>query len=134
MIDLIAKCLKHIEYNKIDTLEEFIDCVSDDIERSAIRKIKNNNGLYDDAFRGTFIYSGPLSFLNEVKEKEARKKIYTKIKSKMIKFKTIVRVNKMNIIVTLGDVDIDPIRYTNTYDIISQVRVDLSIRIRPKIH
>ena len=82
MIDLIVKCLKHIEYNKIDTLEEFIDCLSDDIERSTIRKIKNNNGLYDDAFRGTFIYSWPLSFLNEVKEKEARKKYILRLKAK----------------------------------------------------
>mgnify|MGYP006957392550 FL=1 len=111
MINILTKYLKWIEYHKLRNPRDLIECISDDIRRSAISRIKCDKKLFN-AFRCTYVYR--CKFLDQVR-KDKRQKIYTQVKNKILKSKPEITIplyknnTPATCIVTVNDFDIEPI-------------------------
>ncbi len=131
MINILTKYLKWIEYNKLKNPKDLIECISDDIRRSAISRIKRDENLFN-AFRCTYVYR--CKFLDQIR-KDKRQKIYTQVKNKILKFKPAITIplyknnTPATYIVTVNDFDIEPIDDTV---FMVYLRVDIGIKISVK--
>lgn len=132
MINLLNKYIKWTEYNKLRNIKNLIECISDDIRRSAVSRIRRDENLFN-TFRCTYVYK--CEFLKHVKENE-RQKLYSKIKDKILKSKieAVMLVDKDNnnmpatYTVTIDDIDI---AISNANSMI-YLRVDVWIKLRVK--